>query len=753
MNFQVVKTGCELLKTFRHRIILLTLFIIFFGIYSFAQVTDTDYQKALNVYHNLNATPMQKKLREERALLLSTVYWHPGDVSKETLIREFTRIKDLGFNSVRYHHCENPVEITDRWLDAAQEVGIGLSLHLNVKHYPGKPFDEVIGMNQHTFDSLHRYHPLRREAQKKYIAFMAKRYRDHPALTVYGGFGEPGPPDASSSDYLKREFVKWLEDKYKTAEAMDEAWNIYPAEGPFVKSFAEAPTKLKRNITMVVDTWPEATANKHRTYGSNRDYLDFISAHDAWHTQDLVNEIKKFDSEHPVIMGSHNLFINQPFIGWNFAKWGKLADMHFSSIHMAWHFPYHQGEVDRPLYIQSRMTTDYFKYGWTSAFETTGGAVQYSGGRGNHMDGGLMRRLMLGYIASGNFNISLWTFNHRPGGWEAGEYGLINYDGSLAPWTSDIKLVLQNIKEYREELWQAENQPMVGVLKLWDNEALHIMEPNKREFEEGRGFYNGTKSVPVRANIGISRALMNYNIPFEFVFERELIQGIAARYPVIYAPHIRGISDELLQVLSDYVEKGGILIADGSFAFEDPYGKMREVGDNSTTEQLFGAYINKLHDTRTTELQVNGIPLQGLYSDLEITKGDPLFRFQNGEVAGTTYRHGRGTAILLGFDAAMNCFDPGNAKMEKLVASLCQEGQFEATWQSSSPMTYRLVSPKADHYLIINDGPAATTMIKAFDHQYGKITNVLTGNEIPNNNNRFNPLVPERSAVWFRCEK
>ena len=718
-----------------------------------AQIPIELQQEALSIYQSLNATPMQKKLRAERALLLSTVYWHPGDVSKETLIREFQRIKDLGFNTVRYHHCENPVEITDRWLDAAHEAGIGLSMHLNVKHYPGKPFDAIIGMNQQTFDSLHRYHPLRREAQKKYIAYMANRYKDHPALSVYGGFGEPGAPDASASDYLKKEFVKWLQNKYKTIGEMDKAWNVYPDNSPFVSSFSEAPEKLKRNISMVVDTWPEATAGKHLSYGSNRDYLDFLSEHDAWHTGDLVDEIKKYDPLHPVIMGSHNLLINQPFIGWNFAKWGKLADMHFASIHMAWHFPYHHGEVDRPLYIQSRLTSDYFKYGWTSAFETTGGAVQYSGGRGNHMDGGLMRRLMLGYIASGNFNISLWTFNHRPGGWEAGEYGLINYDGSLAPWTSDIQIILQNIKKYRDELWKADHKPLVGILKLWDNEALHLMEPNKREFEEGKSFYNGTKSVPIRANIGISRALMNHNLPFEFVFENELLQGIAARYPVIYAPHVRAISDELLQVLTEYVSNGGILIADGSFAFEDPYGKMREVGEKSAIEQLFGAYINKLHDTRTNPLQVNGIPLKNLYAELKITNAVPLFRFQNGETAGTSYINGKGKAILLGFDAAMNCFDPGNASMEKLLASLCQEGQFKMGWQSSVPMTYRLTTPEADHYIIINDGPAMTAMIKSFDQQYKKVTNVLSDQEIPLFSNRFNPIVPARSAVWLRCEK
>ena len=75
--------------------------------------------------------------------------------------------------------------------------------------------------------------------------------------------------------------------------------------------------------------------------------------------------------------------------------------MHTTSIHLSWHFESVAGEVDLPVYLQARATRDYFKAGFTSAFETTGGAVQFSGGYGNHMDVGLMRRLCL-HLAAGN---------------------------------------------------------------------------------------------------------------------------------------------------------------------------------------------------------------------------------------------------------------------------------------------------------------------------------------------------------------
>jgi beta-galactosidase len=76
---------------------------------------------------------------------------------------------------------------------------------------------------------------------------------------------------------------------------------------------------------------------------------------------------------------------------------------------------------------------------------------------------------------------------------------------------------------------------------------------------QGRDFY---KTVPIRARIGASRALINANVPWEYVTQRNLRDGLAARYPVIYMPAQIALATGLQQILLDYVRQGGRLVMD-----------------------------------------------------------------------------------------------------------------------------------------------------------------------------------------------
>ena len=98
----------------------------------------------------------------------------------------------------------------------------------------------------------------------------------------------------------------------------------------------------------------------------------------------------------------YDLFANQASCLWDNTKLGKVADGIGTSVHLSWHFEPVDGEVDRPVYIQARMTRDMAKGKPTACWEATGGPVQFSGGYGNSMSAGLMRRLCMAYLAAGN---------------------------------------------------------------------------------------------------------------------------------------------------------------------------------------------------------------------------------------------------------------------------------------------------------------------------------------------------------------
>ncbi|MFW5742898.1 MAG: beta-galactosidase, partial [Spirochaetota bacterium] len=337
-------------------------------------------------------TPMQERLRAERAMFHAVVYWRPGCRDADELEAEFRRIAETGFDAVRCHNFaveyagDGSIDysIADAWLEAADRAGIRVILHLNDQREPDDRALAKLGLSRDEFEALAPDDPRYRETLAVLLEPAVSRYCDADALLAWGGFGEPGPAelDLVSPEDGER-FARWLRERYGTVEALDAAWNLYPEAGPVVTSFDEAWTvaRLPEGRASI-----NGASNARLNYGAQRDRYRFATDRSLRRAAVAIGIIREADPDHPILTGSHQLFLNQPSLGWDIPRWAKLADVHFSSIHMSWHFEPVEGEVDRPVYFQARQTRDYFKGGWTSAYETTGGPVQYSGGYGNHMD-------------------------------------------------------------------------------------------------------------------------------------------------------------------------------------------------------------------------------------------------------------------------------------------------------------------------------------------------------------------------------
>jgi beta-galactosidase GanA len=90
---------------------------------------------------------------------------------------------------------------------------------------------------------------------------------------------------------------------------------------------------------------------------------------------------------------------------------------------------------------------------------------------------------------------------------------------------------------------------MVGVLYDWENEAVWAaMSVTGRE---------SFRLKPVEARVGVSRALINGNVPFEYVTPADIRAGLAPRYPVIYLPAMLALQTDLFGRLAEYVAQGG----------------------------------------------------------------------------------------------------------------------------------------------------------------------------------------------------
>lgn len=751
-------------------------------------------RRGTSAYWSTYETEMQRRLRRENASFHSVVYWRPGCTDVEELARNFRIIRDAGFDAVRCHNFLNArtpdgsldFSLPDAWLEAASRAGVRIILHLTTQRLPDEEALEAAGLTREEFNGLAAEDPQFREATSILLAPPVSRYKNADSLLAWGGFGEPGAAEldlATAED--GRQFAAWLRNRYQSIEELDAAWNVYPETGPVVSSFDDAwhVARLPAGRTSI-----NGASNARVNYGAQRDRYRFMVDRNLAKTAVAIDIIRAIDPDHPILTGSHQLFFNQPSLGWDIPKWAKLGDCHFSSIHMSWHFQPVFGEVDRPVYFQARQTRDYFKGGWTSAFETTGGPVQFSGGYGNHMDAGLMRRLCLSYLAAGNINLAFWTWNHRPGGWEGGEYGMTSLSGRLTNSGREAGRIASAARRYAGELWSADPAVDVGLIQSWDTDAIQLFEPERHDLSETvgsrmGGISSGTKLCHPRSWIGYSRALVNNQISWHYLLEEELAGDLVYNYPVLIAPFLRAISDDTVERLITYVQSGGVVIADVTFGYYDRWGKCRltgledsELGANGaeSLRKLFGAWVDQVHDNRTGDTSLSGERIPGFYGDLVVTDARPVLRFDDGRPAAVEMRHqvreiepdvggsasrspdtASGAAVLVGFDLGTFCFEPGNELFESIVERLVHS-YIPRRFESSLPMTMRLRGPDADHYFLVNDGPATDAILTVSDAEYTAGIDVLadpsTGAEVAVGSVISIP-VTSRSGAWVRFER
>jgi beta-galactosidase len=405
----------------------------------------------------------------------------------------------------------------------------------------------------------------------------------------------------------------------------------------------------------------------------------------------------------------------------------------YPSIHLAWHFEEVDFELARPVYMQAQLATDWAKGIWTATWESTGGPQYFSGGKapfvpevrsqtaGFTVNAGTITQLMLSYLAAGFKGFGFWSWNPRTVGWEAGEFALTDRNCDVTPRAIRAGQIGKAARKYHRELWQAHKEPLVGVMVDWENEAMWAAMA-----VAGRDKF---KSEPVHARIGVSRALINANVPWEYVTPANLLAGLGGRYRVIYLPACICIPAQMQQLLTDYVTDGGRVVLDMPGAYYDEFGQLLPTGPGSWFEKTFGAVLNEYTYARNIPQAIDGIPLEGFAAELTPTRAKTLATYADGRPAITQSHTGTGQAVIIGAQTALMCLRPGNTNIESLLIRYTL-GSYQSPYACEGALAYRLAAPKADHYFLINDGPARSVNLDTRDYHYSALIDAVTGQSL-----------------------
>jgi beta-galactosidase len=105
--------------------------------------------------------------------------------------------------------------------------------------------------------------------------------------------------------------------------------------------------------------------------------------------------------------------------------------------------------------------------------------------------------------------------------------------------------------------------------------------------------------------------------------------------------------------------------------------------------------------------------------------------------------------VLIGYDAARMCWRPGRDDVQALIARLVWGDQRPGWTCDGAPLAFRRSAPRADHYFLLNDGPARGVFLSVYDRAYTAGSYVLEDAPI-DVQGTISIHLPARSAVWCR---
>ncbi len=556
-------------------------------------------------------------------------------------------------------------------------------------------------------------------------------------------------------------FIDWLKREYSDIATLNDAWNVHHcmAPGPMGRPEMGGDGVGWRSWEHLQGEVVDVINTGFREFRRIRDVLRYKADNYINWLRDRLDTQIEAEPHAPVRAGGEmGLFLPFAARGTDMegiAELMKDRGSFYPSFHPAWHFEEVDFEGTRPMYMQSSITTDWFKGGWNATWESTGGPQQMTGHKapfvpevrekkpGFTVDGATMTQLMLSWIAGGYRGFGIWCWSIRTFGWEGGEFALLDRNSRPTDRTLAVGQIGKACRRMRDELWTAKKEPTVGIFQDWDMEAYWAAASIG-----GRDFF---KKEPIRARIGISRALINGNVPFEHVTATDLRMGLADRYRVIYMPACLALDQELLGLLRDYVQRGGRVVLDAPGGWYDTMGRIMQSDDGSPFEQLFGC--------RLADFQYNSKP-QRLWTiageampdstilELQPTTASVQTTFDGGKPAVTVNRLGAGDARVIAYEASRHVTQAGNTAGEAALRDIVLDG-IQLPYACDEAIVYRLAAEGADHYFLLNDGPESRATLRTPAYTYAGATDAVTGEAL----DLSQPIpIPAHSGRWVRAE-
>ena len=382
--------------------------------------------------------------------------------------------------------------------------------------------DVAYGMRQ----NMDTDNPKFRFYAERVITNMVAHYRDNPAVIGWQIDNETGANGASNPDVFAG-FVKHLQGKYGTTDALNKAWflNYW---GEDVNDWADMPTRDNATSTSYKLEWSRWQQMRVA------DYLAFQAAlvrksrrPDQFVTQDY-GSMMKMDVNEFEVAKSLDVVANNVY--------------HGTQEHLDGAFQAMQGDFSRSLKHQNFLVTE--TNAQTLGWDSAGQSPPYDG---------QLRLDVYTDLSSGANMVEYWHWHSIHAGQETYWKGVLSHDLEPNRAYAEVSRIAHELEKVGPEIVDLKIKNLVAILYSVDSSnALSFMPFERHEgplWEPGKasGAYNSILSQ-------LHRSLYKANVGADFVFPED---ADFSKYKLLIVPALYSADDVLLKKISDYVHGGG----------------------------------------------------------------------------------------------------------------------------------------------------------------------------------------------------
>lgn len=484
--------------------------------------------------------------------------------------------------------------------------------------------------------------PVYQREAKDFIQEAIARYKDRPELIAWSGWNEPRLAECHCRHTLAL-YRNYLQKKYGSLEALAAGWS-----SEFPVSFRDWS-----------DVFPQVKAGFE--FGGYVPYLDWCrfmeqNRTDKFHM--IRNWIRDIDQKTPVIShlcGAYHsdIFGEEDILGtsiYTIHAQGKGAD----------YDPY---EFTRRQNVQfmpegqrgNRQDSEGF---WV--VETEAGPVSwvhdliprsYSPRKMNARD--------MYLIGHGARAILRWLYRSRVSDAQAGEFNLVGWDGRITERASEFGKMAQFIQNHGD-IFSCHTALNSDVMILDSRDCDYLSSCEGYGYRYSDGFHNWYLAL---LDVGVRGTMCNV---------RQLLDGCLKNARMLIIPFRPHLDSAMAAKLRDFIENGGVVLAESPFDIKDLRGVHHRVTPGNMTD-VFGAQVFDLE--KLEEDLCGDVPAYDFRAKIDVREAEVDGRFSNGDPAIVSHRYGKGRAVLYG-SVLGQLYSPasGTAFRQELTKRLQQAG-------------------------------------------------------------------------------